>query len=202
MNPESWDSCISSTAFGSIWGYSSTTSTSSGILRLTICRSWTTSWGVCRRVSRRFGACHADSAGEIEDVAYLNLDFGDGLLASFHVNWLSPVKIRHFVLGGSQKSLVYNDLAPGEKIKVYDRGIAVAGDAESRRGALVSYRMGDVWSPHIEQTEPLARMTSHFAKCIQERSEPLSGGEAGLRIVQILRGDAEKHQAQGGRITL
>ena len=59
-----------------------------------------------------FGTCHADSDSGIEDVAYLNLDFGDGFLASFHVNWLSPVKIRHFIVGGSKKSLVYNDLDP------------------------------------------------------------------------------------------
>ena len=91
-----------------------------------------------------FGTCHADSDGGIEDVAYLNLDFGGGLLASFHVNWLSPVKIRHFLVGGSRKGLVFNDLAPDEKIKVYDRGITLAQDAESRRGALIGYRTGDV----------------------------------------------------------
>ena len=65
-------------------------------------------------------------------MAYLNLDFGNGLLASFHVNWLSPVKIRHFTVGGSKKGLVDNDLVPGEKIKVYDRGITVSSDLEAR----------------------------------------------------------------------
>ena len=78
-----------------------------------------------------FGTCHMDSKSDIEDVAYLNLDFGDGLLASFHVNWLSPVKIRHFLVGGSRKGLVYNDLAADEKIKVYDRGITVSEDLAS-----------------------------------------------------------------------
>ena len=86
---------------------------------------------------------------EIEDVAYLNLDFSGGLLASFHVNWLSPVKVRHFIIGGSRKSIVYDDLDPAEKVKVYDRGITVNGEIEDRRGVLVSYRTGDVWSPHI-----------------------------------------------------
>ena len=83
-------------------------------------------------------------------MAYLNLDFGDGLLASFHVNWLSPVKVRHLIVGGSKKSLVYNDLNPWEPIKVYDRGITVDESPEARRGVLVSYRTGDVWSPHLE----------------------------------------------------
>ena len=111
-----------------------------------------------------FGTCHADNMREIEDVAYLNLDFGGGLLASFHVNWLSPVKVRHFIVGGSRKSIVYNDLEPAEKVKVYDRGITVNGDVEARRGVLVGYRTGDVWSPHVEQGEPLARLVSHFAR--------------------------------------
>jgi predicted dehydrogenase len=149
-----------------------------------------------------YGACHADSNSEIEDVAYLNLDFGGGLLASFHVNWLSPVKIRHFAVGGSKKALVYNDLVPGEKIKVYDRGITVSGDPEARRGVLIGYRTGDVWSPHIDESEPLQRMVAHFAECALENKRPLSDGEAGLRIVRILEAAQRSIKAQGGRITL
>jgi predicted dehydrogenase len=149
-----------------------------------------------------FGTCHADSDSGIEDVAYLNLDFGDGLLASFHVNWLSPVKIRHFLIGGSRKGLVYNDLAPDEKIKVYDRGITVSQDAEARRGALIGYRTGDVWSPRIEGQEPLQVMVRHFVECIRENKTPLSDGEAGLRVVRILEAAQRSIKAQGGRITL
>lgn len=149
-----------------------------------------------------FGASHADNAHEIEDVAYLNLDLGEGLLASFHVNWLSPVKIRHFILGGTKKSLVYNDLDPGEKIKVYDRGITITQDPESQRGVLVGYRTGDVWCPHIDNAEPLQTMVRHFAECIREGKRPLTDGEAGLRIVRILEAAQRSIKAQGGRITL
>jgi predicted dehydrogenase len=149
-----------------------------------------------------FGACHAQQMGEIEDVAYLNLDFSDGLLASFHVNWLSPVKVRHFIIGGSRKSIVYDDLEPMEKVKIYDRGITVNNDVESRRGVLVGYRTGDVWSPNIPQTEPLAKLVSHFAECIREGKTPLSDGEAGLRVVRILDAAQRSIKAQGGRITL
>ena len=149
-----------------------------------------------------FGTCHADNKREIEDVAYLNLDFGDGLLASFHVNWLSPVKVRHFIVGGSKKSIVYNDLEPAEKLKVYDRGITVSEDPEARRGILVGYRTGDVWSPHVEQSEPLQVMVRHFAECIREGKRPLSDGEAGLRVVRILEAAQRSIKAQGGRITL
>lgn len=149
-----------------------------------------------------FGTCHTDSASGIEDVAYLNLDFGDGLLASFHVNWLSPVKIRSFLVGGSRKGLVYNDLSPDEKIKVYDRGITVSQDAEARRGVMIGYRTGDVWSPRIESEEPLQAMVRHFVECIRENKTPLTDGEAGLRVVRILEAAQRSIKAQGGRITL
>lgn len=148
-----------------------------------------------------FGACHADNQNEIEDVAYINLDFGGGLLAAFHVNWLSPVKIRHFILGGTKKSLVYNDLEPAEKIKVYDRGITVAEDTEAKRGVLIGYRTGDIWSPHIEQAEPLQAMVRHFAECIRDGRQPLTGGPEGLRVVRILDAAQRSIKAQGGRIT-
>lgn len=149
-----------------------------------------------------FGTCHADNDNGIEDVAYLNLDFGSGLVASFHVNWLSPVKIRHFLVGGSRKGLVYNDLSPDEKIKVYDRGITVSQDAEARRGMLIGYRTGDVWSPRINGQEPLQTMVGHFAACIRDGMTPITDGEAGLRVVRILEAAQRSIKAQGGRITL
>ena len=147
-----------------------------------------------------FGAVHAGNG--IEDVAHLSLDFGDGLVGNFHVNWLSPVKIRHMMLGGSRKSLVYNDLDPGEPVKVYDRGIEVNGDPEARRGLLISYRSGDMWAPHVEKTEPLKAMAQHFVDCIVNGKRPLTGGEEGLRVVQVLEAAQHSIKAQGGRITL
>jgi predicted dehydrogenase len=149
-----------------------------------------------------FGTCHTDTASGIEDVAYLNLDFGDGLLASFHVNWLSPVKIRSFLVGGSRKGLVYNDLAPDEKIKVYDRGITRSEDPEAKRGVMIGYRTGDVWSPRIENQEPLQVMARHFVACIRTGQAPLTDGESGLRVVRILEAAQRSIKAQGGRITL
>jgi len=146
------------------------------------------------------GSCHA--RGDQEDVAYLNLDFGGGLLASFHVNWLSPVKIRHLVLAGSKKGLVYNHLNPWEPIKIYDRGITVAEGAEARHTANISYRTGDIWSPHLDATEALQNVVSHFAECIRESRRPLTDGEAGLRVVRILDAAQRSIKAQGGRITL
>jgi predicted dehydrogenase len=112
------------------------------------------------------------------------------------------VKIRHFIVGGSRKSIVYNDLVPGEKIKVYDQGVSVSEDPEARRGVLISYRTGDVWSPHIEQSEPLQTMVRHFAECIRDGKRPITDGQAGLRVVRILEAAERSIKAQGGRITL
>lgn len=148
-----------------------------------------------------FGAAHADD--KIEDVAYLNLDFGDKLIASFHVNWLSPVKIRYTILGGSKKSLVYNDLDASEKVKIYDSGITVnTDDLEGRRNLMISYRTGDVWCPRIATTEPLRQMASHFVECIEKGRTPITDGQAGLRLVRILDAAQRSIKAQGGRITL
>ncbi|HXG08802.1 MAG TPA: Gfo/Idh/MocA family oxidoreductase [Gemmataceae bacterium] len=146
------------------------------------------------------GTCH--TGNDIEDVAYLNLDFGKNLIASFHINWLSPVKVRHLIIGGSKKSIVYNDLDLAEPIKVYDRGFTIAATPEARHGALISYRTGDIWSPHVERTEPLQNMVAHFAACIREGKRPITDGEAGLRIVRILDAAQRSIKAQGGRITL
>jgi predicted dehydrogenase len=147
-----------------------------------------------------YGTCHTGSG--LEDVAYLNLDFGDDLIATFHVNWLSPVKVRHLIIGGSKKSLVYNDLDPVEPIKVYDHGITVGETQEARQGILISYRTGDIWSPHVARSEPLQNVVSHFAECIRDSKRPLTDGEAGLRVVRILSAAQHSIKAQGGRITL
>ncbi len=146
------------------------------------------------------GSRHVDP--ELEDVAYLNMDFGKNLLASFHLNWLSPVKIRHLIVGGSKKGLVYNDLNPWEPIKIYDHGVQVNPTTEDRRGILISYRTGDIHSPHVGRSEPLQNVARHFIECIQNGKTPLTDGEAGLRVVRILDAAQRSIRAQGGRITL
>lgn len=142
------------------------------------------------------GACHAGNS--LEDVAYIHLDYGDNLLASVHVNWLSPVKVRHFMVGGSRRSVLYNDLDRSEPLKIYDRGIDVdVDDGKGRREVLISYRSGDVVSPRVEQTEPLRALIEHFADCIENGAEPISGADQGLRVVQILAA-AQRSLKNGG----
>jgi predicted dehydrogenase len=146
------------------------------------------------------GASHAGNG--LEDVAYLHLDYGRDLHASVHVNWLSPVKIRHFLVGGSRHSVLYNDLDLSERIKIYDRGVDVSQDPEGRRNALFSYRSGDVLSPRLDNREPLRILVDHFADCIEKGTPPLTSGEHGLTIVRILDAAQESLRRAGARVEL
>jgi len=148
-----------------------------------------------------FGAAHMKPG--MEDVAYLNLDFGNRLIAGFHVSWLSPVKVREMMFGGARRSLVYNDVDPVEKVKIYDSGVSVReDDLEGRRRQLVEYRTGDVFSPKVGGGEALAAVVRHFVDCIEKGEQPLTDGAAGLRVVRILEAAERSIKAQGERITL
>lgn len=156
--------------------------------------------GLEARSISAWGCAHADHG--IEDMAYVNVDYDDRMLANVHINWLSPVKIRQMIFAGSRKSLVFNELNATEPIKVYDRGIDLGEDDEDRRQLLVSYRSGDVWSPHIEPGEALQGVVTHFAECIRGGRTPHSDGRLGLRVVQILEAATRSIRAQGGRVVL
>jgi predicted dehydrogenase len=149
-----------------------------------------------------WGCAHTDS--EIEDMAYVNVDYGDRLMANFHVNWLSPVKVRQMIFAGSRKSLIFNELNTSEPVKIYDKGITLdeVQSSEERRKMLVSYRSGNVLSPHIDPSEPLQGAVSHFADCIIEGKQPISDGQLGLRVVRCLEAATRSIRAQGGRVIL
>ena len=140
--------------------------------------------------------------GEPENIAYLNLFFESNLIAHIHVNWLAPVKVRRTLIGGSAKMIVYDDLEPSEKIKVYDKGLRLDDQAGARHQMLVGYRAGDMWAPQIEITEALQVEAKHFIDCI-ERSQPSqTSGEAGLRVVRMLEAAAESMAGRGRVVAL
>jgi predicted dehydrogenase len=142
------------------------------------------------------GAVH--TPGGMEDVAYVTVGFKGGLIAHFHVNWMSPVKIRRIIIGGSKKMVVFDDLDPGEKVKIYDKGIELTGDnRKSVYQSLVQYRIGDMHAPAINNVEALRVEVEHFAECIKNGKNPVADGEAGLRVVRILEA-AEKSLKKGG----
>ncbi|BAZ47955.1 oxidoreductase domain protein [Nostoc sp. NIES-4103] len=140
--------------------------------------------------------------GEPENIAYLTLFFESNLIAHIHVNWLAPVKVRRTLIGGSQKMIVYDDLEPSEKVKIYDKGITVNGNSESVYQMLIGYRTGDMWSPQLDMTEALRTEGLHFINCIEQGSRPITDGEAGLRIVRILEAATESMKQRGQLVEL
>jgi len=129
----------------------------------------------------------AHTGNSIEDIAYVTLGYEDAFIANFHVNWLSPVKIRKTLIGGSKKMIEWNDLVPAEKIRIYDKGISLTSDDRAHRSKLlVSYRSGDILAPRIDQTEALSLMIQEFYQSIQEERAPLTDGHAALRVLKIL----------------
>jgi predicted dehydrogenase len=122
----------------------------------------------------------------VETQAYLTLQFDDSLIAHLHVNWLAPVKIRSTVIGGSKRMIVYDDLAPSEKIRIYDKGVTVKADAGRREEAMIDYRVGDMYAPYIDKTEPLARVCSDFLEAIATGKPPLTDGRSGIEVVRIV----------------
>ncbi|MGQ9805291.1 MAG: Gfo/Idh/MocA family protein [Chlorobiales bacterium] len=141
------------------------------------------------------GSCHIGN--DLENVAYLTVLFDNNLIAHFHVNWLAPVKIRKVLIGGSKSMLVFDDMENSEKVKIYDKGI----DVQTREGmyeTLVQYRMGDMRSPKLDQTEALSLATTHFIDCIQHNKTPLTDGISGLNVVRLLEA-AEKSIKQHGK---
>ncbi|MDR6755325.1 putative dehydrogenase [Mycoplana sp. BE70] len=138
--------------------------------------------------------------GEPENIAYLNLFFESKLIAHVHVNWLAPVKVRRTLIGGSSKMIVYDDLEPSEKIKVYDKGITLNGTGNGDvYQMLVGYRTGDMYAPQLDMTEALGRELRQFVSCIDGDAQPTTDGLAGLRVVRILEA-ATQSLAQRGRV--
>jgi predicted dehydrogenase len=148
--------------------------------------------------------------GEPENMAYVTLHFDTRVMAHVHVNWLAPVKVRRTLIGGSRKMIVYDDLEPSEKIKVYDKGITVNGDGNgagngngARYAMLVNYRSGDVWSPQLDiATEALTVELRHFVDCIENDKTPIVDGHAGLRVVRLLEAATESMRNAGRPVEL
>jgi predicted dehydrogenase len=149
------------------------------------------------------GARHI--AGKFEDVAYVCLHFADStFIAHFHVNWLSPVKIRSTLISGDKKMLVWDDLSNDEKIKIFDRGVEINGQTgkDGIHRLLVSYRSGDIHIPRLEGIEALRAEVDYFVNCIDKNEEPFNNGEAGLQVVRLLEAADKSLKNDGQRIKL
>jgi predicted dehydrogenase len=122
-------------------------------------------------------------------VGYLSMPLASGGIAHVNVNWLSPTKIRQMVIGGSRRTLVWDDLNPQQRVSVFDRGVDLntqAKDAKHREAATVSYRLGDITVPALPEREALATMVAEFAGAINDHRAPMTDGAAGLRVLSVL----------------
>ena len=137
-----------------------------------------------------------------EDVAYLTLYFSDNVIAHFNVNWLSPVKVRTTLIGGEKKMIVWNDLEADEKIKIYDKGVNKKMNGEGVHELLVSYRMGDILAPRLEQVEALKVEAKYFLDCINNDTVPFNDGVAGLQVVRMLEAADASLAQRGGMVYL
>lgn len=137
----------------------------------------------------------------IENIAYLTVKYAHDFIAHFHCSWSSPVKIRMMLLGGDKKMVVFNDMEPTEKIRIYDTAHTVSTDEEKQR-VLVDYRVGDVFIPKLEIKEALGGMARDFINAIMTGSKPIAGYESGLNTIRILEAAQISIKEQGREVAL
>jgi len=131
-------------------------------------------------------------------LGYLSLGLSTGAIANVHVNWMSPVKVRHMIVAGSERMIVWDDNNPSQRISVYDAGVTTELDAETRQRHLVGYRSGDMVAPALQETEALAGVVEEFASAIRSEREPLTSGPDALAVLRILEA-ARASLDQGGQ---
>jgi len=145
------------------------------------------------------GKSHTSSG--FEDIAYLTLHYKSNKIIHFNCSWISPVKIRHMLIGGDKKMILFNDLETTEKVKIYDSSYENKLDSENTQKFLTDYRIGDIYIPKIQQIEGLKNMAEDFISSIQNNKEPLSNFNLGLKVVKILE-SAQKSIKNNGDVIL
>lgn len=118
------------------------------------------------------------------EIAHIFLTYNKNITAHIHVSWLSPVKLRTILIGGSNQMIQYNDIEPSEKIKVYNKSVVI--NPEKITPFSPAYRSGSIYIPQLKQSEGLYTQLSHFIECIQKKKQPITHGEEGLKVVQLL----------------
>jgi predicted dehydrogenase len=134
----------------------------------------------------------------IEDVATITLSFEGSVIAFIQSSWLDPDKIRRMTLVGSRKMLVYDDIEPTSKIRIYDKSVEKPRYYDNFAEFAYSYKYGDITIPQLKGGEPVRNELEHFVDCIQNDTPCLSDGHAGLKVVRILEASMESLR-QGGR---
>ena len=137
----------------------------------------------------------------VEDVVFAQLKFADGRMAHIHVSWFDPHKIRKVTLVGSNKMATFDDMDPNEKIRIYDKGVDMAGSVVGYEQSL-AIRSGDILIPKTPGGEPLRIECLHFLECIEKQKAPRSDGRDGLRVVRVLDAATRSLKAGGAPVNL
>jgi len=147
--------------------------------------------------ARGQGFLHSD----IEDVVFMSINFNDQAIGHIHVSWLDPHKIRRITIVGSEKMATFDDLESTEKLKIYDKGASV-NTAYNSFAEYAGLRFGDISIPYIKPSEPLRVECEHFLDCVRDRTQPLTDGLDGLRVVSVLEAAENSLKANGSPIVL
>jgi predicted dehydrogenase len=149
----------------------------------------------------RVAALGRACVGRMVDVASIHCEFPDDVIANIEVSWLAPAKLRRTVVIGSQQMVVYDDTQTDEKIKLLDRG-ASAQDPSSFGEYQLTYRTGDIVSPHLDAVEPLYLQTNHFLDSVTSGTRPETDGFAGLEVVTALEAACQSIERNGAFVEL
>ena len=139
---------------------------------------------------------------DIEDVTNMTIYFTNGGFATIHNSWLDPNKVRDMTFVGSKRMLVYDDIEPIEKIKIYDKRVEVPPHYDTFAEFHYSYHYGDMYSPYLKQFEPLRAECQHFLDCIETGERPETGAVEGIQVVQILEAASESLKKDGIKIAI
>lgn len=146
------------------------------------------------------GNCHVTPG--IEDVTNMSLSFRNNQIATVQNSWLDPRKVREMTIVGTRRMIVYDDLEPLEKIKIYDARVDRPPHYNTFAEFTYSYHYGDIYVPYVKQEEPLKVECQHFADCIKNGSRPLTDGQHGMELVRILEASSESLRRQGGPVRI
>lgn len=145
------------------------------------------------------GTCHTGNG--VENIACMTINYQSGFIANFNCSWSSPVKIRTMLIGGDKKMILFNDLEPTEKIRIYDKGYKYTLN-ERKYDIHVDYRTGDVHIPEIGLKEALSSMVADFAGAITNGTTPVSDYNSGLAVMRILEASYISIKNRGKEVIL
>ena len=138
----------------------------------------------------------------IEDVTTMTLSFTKQRSAIIHSSWLDPRKVREMTIVGSKRMIVYDDVAPLEKIRIFDARVETPPHYDTFAEFQYAYHYGDMYAPYIKQEEPLKTECQHFLDCIRNGTSPLTDGRQGLELVRILEASSESLRRGGASVNL